>query len=53
MASLVLGITGRTKLGRREDLLRLFEAHLAVVADGVARPGTQGVPWHEEFAREA
>lgn len=29
-----------------------FEAWLAVVADGVARPDVQGMPWHEEFPRE-
>jgi GNAT superfamily N-acetyltransferase len=29
-----------------------FEAWLDVVADGVAHPDTQGVPWHEEFPRE-
>ena len=29
MAPLVLEIAGRTKPGRREDLLRLFETHLA------------------------
>lgn len=30
-----------------------FELWLNVVADGVAHPDTQGVPWHEEFSREA
>jgi GNAT superfamily N-acetyltransferase len=30
-----------------------LEAWLDVVADGVARPDTEGVPWHEEFARDA
>ena len=29
-----------------------FEAWLDVVADAVAHPDTQGVPWHEEFPRE-
>jgi GNAT superfamily N-acetyltransferase len=29
-----------------------FDAWLEVVADGVAHPDTQGVPWHEEFPRE-
>ncbi|MCE3551788.1 GNAT family N-acetyltransferase [Pseudonocardia sp. RS11V-5] len=29
-----------------------FEAWLSVVADSVARPDVQGVPWHEEFPRE-
>jgi GNAT superfamily N-acetyltransferase len=29
-----------------------FEAWLTVVADGVAYPDTQGVPWHEEFPRD-
>ena len=29
-----------------------FEAWLEVVADAVAHPDTQGVPWHEEFPRE-
>jgi GNAT superfamily N-acetyltransferase len=29
-----------------------FDAWLAVVAEGVAHPDTQGVPWHEEFPRE-
>ena len=29
-----------------------FESWLDVVADGVAHPDTQGVPWHEEFPRE-
>jgi hypothetical protein len=28
-----------------------FDAWLEVVADAVARPDTQGVPWHEEFPR--
>jgi GNAT superfamily N-acetyltransferase len=28
-----------------------FERWLAVVADAVAEPDTQGVPWHEEFPR--
>jgi GNAT superfamily N-acetyltransferase len=30
-----------------------FETWVAVVAEGVAHPDTQGVPWHEEFPREA
>ena len=30
-----------------------FEAWLDVVAEGVAHPDAQGVPWHEEFPREA
>jgi GNAT superfamily N-acetyltransferase len=29
-----------------------FDAWLDVVADAVAHPDTQGVPWHEEFPRE-
>lgn len=29
-----------------------FERWLTVVADGVAHPDTQGLPWHEEFPRE-
>jgi GNAT superfamily N-acetyltransferase len=29
------------------------EAWLDVVAEGSAHPDTQGVPWHEEFSREA
>jgi GNAT superfamily N-acetyltransferase len=29
-----------------------FEQWLDVLADGVAHPDTQGVPWHEEFPRE-
>ncbi|HEX5404170.1 MAG TPA: GNAT family N-acetyltransferase [Pseudonocardiaceae bacterium] len=29
-----------------------FDAWLDVVADGVAHPDTQGVPWHEEFPRD-
>jgi GNAT superfamily N-acetyltransferase len=29
-----------------------FEGWLDVVADAVARPDAQGVPWHEEFPRE-
>lgn len=29
-----------------------FETWLGVVAEGVATPDTQGVPWHEEFPRE-
>ncbi|GAA2863605.1 GNAT family N-acetyltransferase [Pseudonocardia halophobica] len=29
-----------------------FEAWLSVVADSVARPDVQGLPWHEEFPRE-
>lgn len=29
-----------------------FEQWLAVVADAVAHPDTQGVPWHEEFPRD-
>jgi GNAT superfamily N-acetyltransferase len=29
-----------------------FELWLDLVADGVANPDTQGVPWHEEFPRE-
>ena len=29
-----------------------FEVWLDVVADGVAHPDTQGVPWREEFPRE-
>ena len=29
-----------------------FEPWLNVVADGVAHPDTQGVPWREEFCRE-
>ena len=29
-----------------------FERWLDVVADGVAHPDTQGLPWHEEFPRE-
>jgi GNAT superfamily N-acetyltransferase len=29
-----------------------FEAWLDVMADAVATPDTQGVPWHEEFPRE-
>jgi GNAT superfamily N-acetyltransferase len=29
-----------------------FEAWLDVVADGVAHPDTQGVPWHEDLPRE-
>jgi GNAT superfamily N-acetyltransferase len=29
-----------------------FDAWLDVVADGVAHPDTQGVPWHEEFPRK-
>jgi GNAT superfamily N-acetyltransferase len=29
-----------------------FEAWLDVVADGVAHPDTQGVPWHDVFPRE-
>jgi GNAT superfamily N-acetyltransferase len=29
-----------------------FEDWLEVVADGVAHPDTQGVPWHEEFPRD-
>jgi GNAT superfamily N-acetyltransferase len=29
-----------------------FDRWLDVVADGVAHPDTQGVPWHEEFPRE-
>ena len=29
-----------------------FEPWLDVVAEGVAHPDTQGVPWHEEFPRE-
>jgi GNAT superfamily N-acetyltransferase len=29
-----------------------FERWLGVVADGVAHPDAQGVPWHEEFPRE-
>ncbi len=29
-----------------------FESWLEVVADAVAHPDTQGVPWHEEFPRE-
>lgn len=28
-----------------------FDRWLAVVADGVAHPDTQGLPWHEEFPR--
>jgi GNAT superfamily N-acetyltransferase len=30
-----------------------FETWVGVVAEGVAHPDTQGIPWHEEFAREA
>jgi ribosomal protein S18 acetylase RimI-like enzyme len=30
-----------------------FERWLDVVADAVAQPDTQGLPWHEEFPREA
>ena len=30
-----------------------FETWLAVVAEGSAHPDTRGVPWHEEFPREA
>jgi len=29
-----------------------FDAWLDVAADAVARPDTQGVPWHEEFPRD-
>lgn len=29
-----------------------FERWFDVVADGVAHPDTQGVPWHEEFPRD-
>jgi GNAT superfamily N-acetyltransferase len=29
-----------------------FERWLDVVADGAARPDTQGMPWHEEFPRQ-
>jgi GNAT superfamily N-acetyltransferase len=29
-----------------------YESWLEVVADGVAQPDLQGVPWHEEFPRE-
>ncbi|HYQ66982.1 GNAT family N-acetyltransferase [Actinophytocola sp.] len=29
-----------------------FERWLEVVADGVAHPDSQGLPWHEEFPRE-
>lgn len=29
-----------------------FDQWLDVVADGVAHPDTQGVPWHEKFPRE-
>ncbi|EOD64927.1 GNAT family N-acetyltransferase [Amycolatopsis vancoresmycina] len=29
-----------------------FETWLEIMADAVARPDTQGVPWHEEFPRE-
>lgn len=29
-----------------------FDRWLDVVADGVAHPDTQGLPWHEEFPRE-
>jgi len=30
-----------------------FETWLDVVAEGSVHPDTQGVPWHEEFSREA
>jgi GNAT superfamily N-acetyltransferase len=30
-----------------------FDAWLDVVAEGVAHPDTQGLPWHEEFPEEA
>lgn len=30
-----------------------FERWLDVLADGVAHPDSQGVPWHEEFPRES
>jgi GNAT superfamily N-acetyltransferase len=30
-----------------------FETWLDVVAEGSVNPDTQGVPWHEEFSREA
>ena len=30
-----------------------FTTWVGVVAEGVAHPDAQGVPWHEEFAREA
>jgi GNAT superfamily N-acetyltransferase len=30
-----------------------FEVWLDVVAEGSVHPDTQGVPWHEEFSREA
>lgn len=30
-----------------------FDAWLDVVADGVAHPDTEGLPWHEEFPDEA
>jgi GNAT superfamily N-acetyltransferase len=30
-----------------------FETWVGVVAEGVAHPDTQGIPWHEEFPREA
>ena len=37
------------RLGREEELGTWLE----VVAEGSAHPDTQGVPWHEEFPREA
>jgi GNAT superfamily N-acetyltransferase len=37
------------RLNREEET----EAWLDVVAEGSAHPDTQGVPWHEEFSREA
>jgi len=37
------------RLSREEET----EVWLDVVAEGSAHPDTQGVPWHEEFSREA
>ena len=37
------------RLNREEET----ESWLDVVAEGSAHPDTQGVPWHEEFSREA
>src|SRR5690348_9412438 len=57
-------VLGRALTGERERVMppgvevrpsgeEESEAWLDVVAEGSAHPDTQGVPWHEEFPREA